>query len=321
MAILEDLGVAVPWAVALGFASLALYVAKGIAAPFNVSILGVRPFQFVADAIEAGIVAPLNGIVNASESALTEALSALVDDTATLLGTFLVLGIGIKDALTYLWNTALGPFVHSITNTIARDASHALSDATALAKTVEANLTSAESYAAAQAANALADAKAWARTEIDAARSATEEYADDAVAKLRSAESAAIDNAVDIAHAAEVSAEAAASTALAQVKAIAVGAEGDLTDFEAYIKSLGLPATIAGVASLSTLLTLVLSETGLENSSCRGKVKQICGTSPAAWESLLAGIAAIGLSFNLQAVVDAAKSIEGGVVDVVKLAA
>lgn len=328
MVALEDLGTLVPWAVAFGVASLAIILAKAIAAPFNVSILGTRPFQFVADGIEAGIVNPLNDFRAKSDAEIAKAFNALVDDTATVLGVFLVLGLGIKAALTYLWKTALGPFVHAITDTIARDASHALSDVTALTKTVTDNLASAESYAVARAEKALSDATSAAYNFAQSALSQAESYADDAVAKLRTAEDSAIDNAVSIANAAKAAglaaaasaesaaeavaksalaeSEAAASTALAQVKAIAVGAEGDLSDFEAYIKSLGLPATIAGVASISTLLTLVLSETGLENSSCRGKVKQICGTDPSIWTSILLGAAAVGIAIDYKAIIEAA---------------
>jgi hypothetical protein len=348
---LRDLGVVLVWTGAFILASLAYYIAKAVAFPLDISIPFVgRPFKFIADAIENGIIEPLNDLRAKSDAEIARGLSGLVDDLAVVLGLFLVLGLIVKAALSYLWNHALSPFIHAITDPIRGDAHRALAEVESLAGTVAADLVRAEHYADAAAAGAVAAAISYADRVALGAEHAAERYADDAVAKLRSAEDSAIANAVEIADAAKAAglaaaagalataereisagvtaaeryaattaaavaaagakslaeAEAAASTALAQVKAIAIGAEGDLTDLEAYIKSLGLPAVIAGVGALATVVTIALAETGLENASCRTKVKGICGTDPAAWAALLAGAAVLGVSFDLGDIVDAA---------------
>lgn len=361
-----DLAKVIPWLGALILATLAWYIARAIAAPFNISLpLIGRPFAGIADAIESYIVEPLDDLRKKSEAEIAHGLSDLVDQLAVVLGLFLVLGLVVKAALGYLWNHALRPLIHSITDEIRTLASSALAKVIRLTAVVAEDLAHAESYARDQAADALDSAKAWGRTEIAAALATALRYADDAVGKLRAAEDAAVDNAVKLAgearaagaaaaaavlaraegeidaarNAAEAFAvreagdveaiaahalaasEALAAEALGQVKAIAVTGGADLTDFEAYIKSLGLPALIAGSAALATLVTVVLTETGLENQSCRGKVKQVCQTDPSAWANLLGGLAAIGFAFNLKDLYGVAEGLVGDLSGVIQQAA
>lgn len=168
---------------------------------------------------------------------------------------------------------------------------------TAIANAVDlANAAKAAGLAAAAAVQTKLEAEvttAESQAKIDAAgaESAAEAFAASAVAQS----------------------EAVASTAIAQVKAIAIGATGDLTDFESYIGSLSLPDLIASTAAVAALLTVVLTDTGLDNASCRAKVKGICGTDPIAWASLLAGVVALGVSFDLADIVTAALAILGDV--------
>jgi len=341
---LEDLGVVIVWAVAFAIASLAYYLAQAIAAPLNISIpLVGRPFQFIANAIENNIIGPLDDLRQKSDAQIARGLSGLVDDVATVLGLFLVLGLVVQAALSYLWHHALSPFIHSITDAIQAAAHEALAKVETLTGTVAADLVRAEHYADSEIAAAAVALESYADAAARAAYSEAAGYADRAVATLRAAEDTAIANAVELADAAKAAglaaaaavetklaaeitsgvseaeryaattvaaaaaaeasalaqAESAASTALEQVKAIAIGAEGDLTDFEAYIRSLGLPAVIAAVGALATAVTIALTESGLDGSACRAKVKGICGTDPAAWAALLAGVAAVGVSFDL----------------------
>ena len=71
---------------------------------------------------------------------------------------------------------------------------------------------------------------------------------------------------------------------------------------------------IAAMPAIATLVQSIAVDAGLENADCRSKVKGICGTSPAAWESLLVGIASAGLLFDLPAIVESAALLASPVV-------
>src|SRR5260370_27794503 len=179
-----DLAKLVPWLGALILATLAYYIVKRIVDVLDVSILGAHPFRAVGNALESGIVEPLNDVRSKSDAEIAKALSSLVDNLAVFLGLFLVLGLLVKAALSYLWGHALRPLIHSITDPIRVVAHSALAKVVALTDTVADNVVSGEKYAHAQAESAFESAKAWSRTEIDAAKAATLDYADDPVANL-----------------------------------------------------------------------------------------------------------------------------------------
>ena len=324
-----------------------------------------RPFHGIAVAIENGIVGPLDSLRKASEAGVAKGFSGLLASLELIVGVTLLLGLGIFDALTYLWKHALVPLVQLYLTPVRLVADAAKALTATLTKTVAQDVTRLEQNIVSQAGTTLKDARAYADSAATSAERAAERYADAAVSTLSKAEDAAIASAVKlatdakaageaaaaavlakvepeiqaVASAAQTEAttaertaesvaasalaqsEAAASSALGTVKAIAIGAEGDLTDFEAYIKSLSIPAAIAGSAALATLLTLVLSETGLENQSCRSKVKNICGTDPTAWANLLGGLAAIGFAFSLKDLYGVAEGLVGDLATVIQEAA
>lgn len=87
----------------------------------------------------------------------------------------------------------------------------------------------------------------------------------------------------------------AAATALEAVKAIAVGAEDELETLTGTLGVTGTAALIASIPALATLVHALATESGLENESCRTKVKGICQTDPLRWAALLAAIGAVGL--------------------------
>jgi hypothetical protein len=79
--------------------------------------------------------------------------------------------------------------------------------------------------------------------------------------------------------------------------------------------------TIAGaVAATYAALSTVLTDTGLENSECRGKVKNICASNPLGWANLLGGLAAIGVAFDFKALYDTAEDLADTTVDLIKQA-
>jgi len=341
---LEDVSLLLLWAVEFALATLAFYIAKGIAAPFDaIDILGQKPFHFIAVGIENGIVGPLDTLRKAGEAGIAKGFSGLLASLELIVGVTLLLGLGIFDALTYLWKHALVPLVQLYLTPVRLVADAAKALVSTLTTTVAHDAARLEAAISSQASTTLKDARSYAESVATGAEHAAERYADTAIASLRSAEDAAVASVVKIANDAKAAglaaaasaertaesvaatalaeAEGAASSALAEVKAIAIGATSDLTDFEAYIKSLSIPAALTGSVALATLLTLVLSETGLENQSCRSKVKNICGTDPAAWANLLGGLAAIGFAFSLKDLYGVAEGLVGDLSAVIKEAA
>lgn len=335
-------------ALALCFVAIALLVAakelaQAIAAPLDFSIFGARPLHGVAVAIENHIVGALDDAIRGVEKAAAGFLSGLVDAFALLIAIPLLIIVGVRAALSYLWDEALIPRIRSITDTIKTTADAARARVIALEGTVVANLGAAERYAREHAASALSSATAYIDHRIDAAIgtlrgdiaagvSQAEAYAELAVGKLRAAEDAAVAGAVGLAVEAKQAGLAAAAIAEAEairigadaltaglasdaaaiaqldaagkaaldvVRSVAVGVADDLGKIEGDIGALGTGALIASIPAIATLVHAIATEAGLENASCRSKVKEVCSTDPSAWTGLLEGLLAIGVGFSL----------------------
>lgn len=287
----------VAWLGAFILATLAYYIAEGVARPLaSIPYVG----SDISGAIQNYIAEPLKKIASAAEGGLAKGLEQLASALELAAALTILLGAGIYKALGYLWHTALKPFVFAIVNPVRALVAEALTKVEALAETVAGDVLRAESYARGQADRALADARSYADSVARSAEHAAEGYADEAVAKLRSAEASAISEAVAIAHTAEQDATDAFNRAKAAAEALVAPVGADISELDRYITSLDIPALATGAAAVAALVTALLAETGLENAECRGKVKGICGTNPAAWESLLAGIGVIGFGFSLK---------------------
>jgi hypothetical protein len=220
----------------------------------------------------------------------------------------------------------------------------AIATAEGYADTAIAKLRSAEDAAVAAAVGLAVDAKNAGINAAAAALGAAEGYTDAAkgaaiaaaAGALTTAESyadavkqvaltaagGALVTAEDFAAREADAAAAGAAAALAQaegvvtasvdaVRSIAIDVQHDLGSIEGAYGALGVGALIASIPALATLVNAIASEAGLENSSCRSKVKGICGTDPLAWGNLLAGIAAIGIGFDLGDIVKAAIALLG----------
>lgn len=251
-------------ALALCFVALALLVfakelAQAIAAPFNVSIFGSHPFASVANAIEGTIVARLDDAIKGVEKLAAGFISGLIDAFGLLIAIPALLFLGVKAALEYLWNQALMPRIHSVTNSIATTANKALSRVTALEGTVADNLAAAERYARDHASAALASAEDYVDRKLTAATKAlqgdvagalstAEAFASTAIAKLRAAEDSAIATAVGLAAEAKVAGELAAANALNEAERAAGSA---LAQSEAAAKQALAEAQAAGQAALA----------------------------------------------------------------------
>lgn len=211
-----------------------------------------------------------------------------------------LLGEAVYAALHALWTHTLPALIASIVNPIRDIARKAEALATTAESDAQAALSQVEHVVTATIPDAIRAVERDAAKLADTAYTDAVSYADTAVAKLKAAEDAAVASAVQLAATAEHDAVQAYKDATAYVDTLVKPIGVDLSDFEAYVKSLGLPGAIAAVTALSAVLTATLAETGLENAACRSKVKGICGTDPTAWVDFLAGIAAIGIAFDFR---------------------
>lgn len=347
MAEVVDLVPLILWAVAFSILWLLATLAAKVhgvfsGLPWPLSAIG-NP---IADAI--GVVQnALEDAASGAEAQVAKWFNGLTSWVYLILSLPLLLAEGIYKALQYAWTTALDPRIEHIAGVIRTTATNALTKVEALAGTVTNNLIRAERYTDTQIADASQALTNYAdKVARDAAHTA-EGYADEAVSKLRSAEDAAVSNAVKLANDAKAAGEAAAAkatteaeavsaralaqvdaaftAALGDVRGIAVGAEHGITDLQKYIDSLGLAGLIAAVPALAILVNTLATESGLDSSACRAKNKQICGTDPNVWTSILLGAAAAGIALDYKALIEAgltlARDVEGGLAELVHVAA
>lgn len=100
---------------------------------------------------------------------------------------------------------------------------------------------------------------------------------------------------------------AADATAIDGVRSIAITAENEINDLVGPEGLIGAAALIASIPAIATLTNAIATEAGLENASCRSKVKGICGTDPLRWAGLLEGLAALGFAFSLEQLAEVAE--------------
>lgn len=313
-----DLALIAGLLLAIGCLYAVVYLLKPIVALLDFSILGVRPLHSLAVGIEHYLIGGARDAINASERLLTQLFYGVVDSLGLLIGTPVALALGIKDALVYLWHTAIRAFVAAIVNPVRTLATKAEADAQTAIRDAARDLTTAERYADARATAALRTAEGFATREADAARTSAEAYASEAVTKLRAAEDAALANSVLLWHQALTGAEHAFDSALADVRGIAVGAEKDLETLYGHLGLLGAAGLLAALPALATLVNAIATEAGLDNAECRSKVKGICGTNPAQWGKLLGGLALMAGLLDLRELVALCRLILPAGVDLVK---
>lgn len=103
----------------------------------------------------------------------------------------------------------------------------------------------------------------------------------------------------------------------------ATGAKGEpgLGIGDIDLPGLGTLTAGAAIAATYAIVSTLVNEAGLSRAECRSKVKGICGTDPAAWANLLAGLAVLGFAFNLKDLYGVAEGLVGDLSTVIKEAA
>lgn len=289
--------------VAIGLLYTTKWIVQGIRKlldfGINLGFTTVHPLRWAIDGLAGWIEGGCESAIKWSQGKLTALFYGLVDSLGLIIGAPLALGLGIKDALVYLWHTAIRAFVNGIVNPVRTLATKAERDAQTAISTAAKDLQIAKRYAETEAASALRDAKSFATREAHAAEAAATDYADTAVAKLRAAESQAI----------------------ASARAIAVGAEEALRTIEGAMTPEELAALLAAIPALAVLVHAIATEAGLDNPECRGKVKGICGTNPARWGKLLGELALLTGLLNFRELVALCRPLVKPAADLIRQAA
>lgn len=201
---------------------------------------------------------------------------------------------------------------------LAVDAKNAgIAAAASALTTAEGYTDSAKAAAIAAAAGALTTAESY----TDAAKNVALEAAGGALTTAEHYADVAANAAEAGAEAAAAQATAAVSSALGEVRSIAIDVQHDLGTIEGTFGAAGLGALVAGIPALATFLNAIATETGLENKDCRQKVKGICATPSNVWEDLLAGLVATGFAFSLVELAEVAEPLAMELVPVIEQAA
>lgn len=228
--------------------------------------------------------------------------------------------VDFSTAYTYIDDTVASA-TGTIESTLRRELKSGVAAAEGYADTAVATLRTAETAALTAAVSALNEGIAAAKRAEDAALGA-------AVTELE----AGLTAAEQLARQEVAQAEAVAASALAQadgiidasiagVKSIAVTVEDDLSTLIGNNTLLGAAGLIAAIPLLSTLVSTIATETGLDNQACRQKVKGICATDPTAWANLLGGLAVLGFAFSLKDLYGIAEPLVGELASVIEQAA
>lgn len=178
--------------------------------------------------------------------------------------------------------------------------------ATAALQTAQAGIAEAERLATEEAARLrgefTGDVSALDRTIADTAQALTA-AAQAGVAEAERLAGSALAQSEAAARQALAEAEARGRAALDEVGKIAGAVGSDLKTIEGALGAAGVAGLLATIPAIATLVQAIATEAGLDSAACRAKNKQICGTDPLQWAGLLAGLAALGVSFDLADVV------------------
>lgn len=306
---LIDLGALTGVLLLIGTLSVIAYTFARLANVLNFSVFGVHPLHNVADAIHNTIVAGCNDGIKTLDKWAIYLFDGLKTVTMALVHGVEDLANGTNDALSYLVHTKVPALVDAAIHDVVKVANNALTRVDSLEKSVAKDVARLDNTIDAKAKAAVLAAGAATATAIKSVRN---EIGSD-VTTLRQEISAA-------AHGATATAESVASEALNRLQTAenaaigaldkTVGATGeDLRNLINEIPFTDIAAVIAAVPVLTALVKTLEAETGLENESCRSKVKQICATDPSVWTQLLTDLAPLGLVFSLRELVEVARPI------------
>lgn len=284
----------------IGLLSAVSYTFVKLANVLDVGILGYHPFAGIAGAIRSTIVAGCQAGIKDLGSAAHDLWAGSQWMLNKVVQALMAIPNGVHRALQYLWNQAIPDYVkasigdlHSKINALdtefTNDFQEVANDVIHLNTRLDNTVQAALEQAGRNLHDAITGVYHDIGVDLGGLRTTIETDIHNAVNDVSSTAAQALSK-VEIAENAALSAVSAAETATA----------GELRDFIGEVPLGDIGAIIAAVPLLRALIQTLEAETGLENESCRAKVKGICGTDPSQWEKLLEGLVLLGVGFSLQ---------------------
>lgn len=298
----------------IGLLTAVKYTFVYMSVALDISILGVRPFKSIGNAIESTVIKGCNAGIAALGSVAHDLWAGSQWMLDQLAQAIMAIPNGVHAALDYLWKHAMPAYVkaaigdaHTAINGLgakldfwSTELAHEVTRLDAkITATANATLSTAEgefTRAVAEVQHLVNGQLTSIRTELlndlGSSVASAEATGASAVEALRKAEQAAVDAVSD------------AQTATAD----------ELRDLVGNIPLSDLTGIIASIPLLASVVQTLEAESGLENSSCRAKVKGICGTDPLQWAKLLEGLALLGVGLSLEEVFKLAGEYAGTVI-------
>jgi hypothetical protein len=286
-----------------------------LAVVLDVSILGARPFHGLAVALENTIIAGCNAGIKALGSVAHDLWAGLLWAVDEMVKAIMAIPNGVHAALNYLWDHAVptyvkasiavvnravnavdarvDAFVTELGNEAVRLDALIKSTASSLAQTLRRDISNAIDGVRAEVKADVRSIRAEITHDINTAVAGSEAAGAEALGKLRAAEDAAI----------------------GALKRAEGATAAELRDFIGQVPLTDIAAAIAAVPLLMTAVNILEAETGLGRAECRAKVKNICGTDPSQWASLVEGLVLVGIGFNIEELVNAVVDVASTVVD------
>lgn len=318
--LLEGIDLALLLGVFMLIATLAVigWTFKQLANVLNFSVLGVHPLRHVATAIENTIVAGCNAGIKELDKWAIALWHWAVWSFGFIVHGFEDLANGIEHGLSYFRRTVLPNVINASLADISKVAGGVAGLAVTLGKDVKRLDARIDGIVKGFGAQFATHIHSWWR---DAHKAVSKEIGD-AVSALPAVWAKDIQTAIAAIPipgntAADVL-TGAAEKALEAAQAEAQAARDDVKKLLNEINPTDIAAVISGFVLLRAAVNTLEAETGLENESCRSKVKGICATDSGAWNDLLALAAPFGLAFGLRAMYEPAREIVHGLSDVMR---
>lgn len=302
-AALRNLSVILLWGGCWIIATNAYYLAHGIARGLKEIWLIGGALASAATAVEKYIAEPLNELRKDAEGELVRGLSGLVDNLAIFIGLAALVALGVKAALTYMWKDSLPAYVVSLIEREIAKLHLPHLDVQAITKAVEAQVIGLITAPLATIRKDIARAESIATAAAKAAADAVykaEHVVTEKIEQIVNNPTTYITSTVQQEVPGLAAAIAVAGGEVLELPGISYDDLRNLVNGQDLAKLGGL---IAAIPLIRGLVQTLAQEAGLDSAECRAKNKAICGTDPLQWAGLLAGLAALGLSFDLADVV------------------
>lgn len=318
---------------AVGFVLLCiafLIAVKAVIVPLidvlNVEIAGVHIWGGVLTKARNAVIRGCNAGIADGQQLVGDLLHGLAWAIRWQINQLLSFVHGVAGAFDLLWRHGIKGIANSVVAGVQHAETLLAAKVTALTKTVASDVASLKATIASTAASTLAKAEKYTASEVTKAENALRA---ELVADTRTLSTAigdlqkllttditslagTIGSQITAAEAyADAAAAAAARAVEGEVAADIAGIDALITStvagIEAQINAIPIPSLAdiaATVAALSLVLTTVLAESGLDNPTCRSKVKGICGTDLNAFLALLGGLVAFGGIPSLKDIID-----------------